>query len=257
MTNSMGTKNKNIEENIEDLNKRVAFLQDVILNMKVQVDLISRSIAEEDYISELTKLADDNMELFLNERPPDCLLLDECTTFMERGTLKILRNFMENGPNSAINLINNYKEFIKTSPEVKKCPNGACMQNAGKVIFMLENLIKSAKDKEKIKAKDLYSKRQELSLLESSEVESNLLTPITNQTRIKILKILNKGSKYYNQLEGEVGIKGGPFYFHLKKLKDARYIEQEGDKGPYSITYSGLKILKFLYDLREELSLIV
>ena len=77
------------------------------------------------------------------------------------------------------------------------------------------------------------------------------------QLNLEILKILNKGSKYYNQLEAEVGIKGGPFHFHLKKLMKSGYVEQEGNKGPYSITLSGLKVLKFLYDLREELSLIV
>ena len=66
-------------------------------------------------------------------------------------------------------------------------------------------------------------------------------------------KNLRKGGKTYSQLEIQMGIKAGHLIFHLEKLINAGYVAQE--KRIYVITVNGLKALKFLFNLREELHL--
>ena len=257
MNNSDEQRFTKIDKNLEDLNKKVSFLQDLILNMKLNIEIMAKSKAEEHFLPELTVIADDNLELFLEKRPLNCHLLEKCSTSIEKGTVEILRTFTEKGANSAIELINSYNDYAMTNPEVKTCPDIECLKNATQVFVTLVKLIKSTKKKATKQTKDLYSISRESSVVEGSEEECNLLTPLSNKMRLKILKTLSNGSHFYNQLERQVGIKGGRFHFHLKKLIDASYVYQEQDKGPYKITMSGLKALKFLVDLKEELSMIV
>ena len=246
----------NVDKKFEKLNKRISVLQDLILHMKTEFELLTRSKIEKECFSEMAITTDDNIKHFLDERPSNCQLLDECTIFMEKGVLKILRVFVEKGAKSAIEKINLYKQFTKTNPKIKKCPNKICLTNAIEVFKKLEQLIGSSKETSTKLTKDLFSINRELSLIEGNEEECNLLSPLANEIRLKILKILSKGGRYYTQLEREIGLKGGHFHFHLDKLIEARYVIQEEEKGPYLITTNGLKALKFLYELKQEMILV-
>ena len=64
---------------------------------------------------------------------------------------------------------------------------------------------------------------------------------------------LRKGGKSYSLLEKFTGIKAGHLRFHLEKLINGGYIIKE--KKNYILTINGLKVLKFLYELRAELTL--
>jgi len=78
------------------------------------------------------------------------------------------------------------------------------------------------------------------------------MSALGNETRIKILKELSKGNMLYTQLERKLGLRGGHFHFHLNNLIKANYIIQEKETGSYSIETSGLKALKFLFELSKE-----
>ena len=244
-----------IDNKLEDMDKKISFLQDLVLRIKINLEIIARGKAEEHFLPELAVIADDNLELFLEKRPLNCQLLEKCSTFIEKGTVEILRTFSEKGANSAIHLINTFREYTLTDPEVKKCSDLECFKNASDVFRTLEKLIKSIKRKAAKQAKALYSIGRASRMIEGSEEECNLLSPLSNETRLKILKSLSTGSLYYNQLERQVGIKGGPFHFHLKKLIEAGYVEQDEDK-IYKIANNGLKALKLLMELKGELLII-
>ncbi len=241
-----------VEKSFETLNSKIENLQDLVLFMKSRLDYVVRNKVDEYSLSKLTIIADDNLEEFLDVRPPTCQVLDECTTLVERKTFKVLRLFMEKGAKSAVNLINSYIEFSKTAPIVNKCPDDKCLEKALKIFKTLEELIITS---EEISVKELFSLRDEMIIEDGCEEEMcELLSPLSNVIRLKILKNLFKGPKYYSQLENQIGVKGGHLLHHIKNLKNAHYItkkEQKGSYSKYSITDRGIKALKFLNELKD------
>ena len=243
-------------EKFDQIDKKFTVLQDLILNMKMGFDLIARSKMENESIIELTTITEDNLKYFLKERFQTCKSLDHCTTFIESSSLKILRVYMKKGPKSALKLLDSYKNYLIKYVEAGKCSDNKCMKNAIKNFKSLYEIINFSEEKALKYNRDLFSKLREYDITEESEkIECKLLSPLSNEIRLKILKILGKGGAYYAQLEREVGLKGGHFNFHLDKLIEADYVSQKDEKGPYSITTNGLKVLRFLFELRQEVCL--
>jgi len=72
----------------------------------------------------------------------------------------------------------------------------------------------------------------------------NLLEPLANPVRLKILTSLYEGKKNFSKLSQVIELKGGHLIFHLKKLLDSRLIAQEDNKGDYIITQKGVDAIK-------------
>ena len=246
-----------LDQKFDQLNKKISTLQDFVLYMKADFDLISKSKMENESLTELTSITETNLNHFLDKRPQICKSLDRCTTLIERCTLKTLRVYMKKGPKFALKLLDSYTKISLKFVETGRCSDSKCMDNAVQIFKTLTGTINSSDRKALKSNKALFSKLMEYNSAKKNEKEEcKLLTPISNEIRLKILKILGKGGTYYSQLERQVGLKGGHFQFHLDKLVEASYVSREGEKGPYSITTNGLKVLKFLFDLRQDLALI-
>ncbi|MFX0071631.1 MAG: winged helix-turn-helix domain-containing protein, partial [Candidatus Hermodarchaeota archaeon] len=188
-----------------------------------------------------------------DKRPKNCKLLDSCTTLIEKSTFKILKKYMNKGPSAALKLLKKYDEVSTNYIKTGKCPDEKCLDNSLKIIKSLEDIFRSSEQTFIKQTKDLFSQVNEYCMSEGTEKnECKLLSPLTNETRLKILKVLNRGGAYYTQLERNVGLKGGHFHFHLNKLINAGYISQEEEKGPYLITTRALKALKFMHDMKQE-----
>jgi DNA-binding transcriptional ArsR family regulator len=130
------------------------------------------------------------------------------------------------------------------------CLDKSCLANAKLTLTSLKEFLEISKEKSVSDFKELLKQEEEFALFEGNEkIESKLMSVLGNETRIKILKELTKGSKYYTQLEGALGLKGGHFHFHLKELKNAKYVRK--DK-LYHITTKGLKALRFLFEISKE-----
>jgi hypothetical protein len=56
---------------------------------------------------------------------------------------------------------------------------------------------------------------------------AKLLSPFSNEQRIRILKMLLEGDKLSSELIQTTGLEGGQLYHHLKELALAEYIEQK------------------------------
>jgi DNA-binding transcriptional ArsR family regulator len=246
-------KNTPIHQELEDLNKNISFLQDLVLKMKIQLDLLTQTKYKEDNISLLTITADEEVQSFLKHRPRDCHILEQCTTMIEKGALKVLRVFIEKGPNAATHLLHTYIQKIDNAQSKQICPDEQCLAKALHVYEALKRLIYTARTEKKKSSQRIYDSKDDFASLEDIEKEYQLISPLSNEKRIRILKILSNGSLYYNQLEDKLGIKGGHFHFHLEKLLEVDYITQKESKGPYSITKNGMKALELLYDLKEEI----
>ncbi len=242
-----------ISEQLKAIDSKVNLLQDVLYGMKNELDLIKKSRIQENYFSHITKIGED-LEKFLDNRPKDCNILDYCTTLTEKGIFRILKTLLEKGEEEAIIKIDKYLKFSESDPASESCPNKKCLINAMEPFRLLKDLIIDSKELSARYFEELTLLEQEPDLEEANEEQLiDILTPLSNVIRLRILKYLSKGGKYYSQLEDSTGIKAGHLLFHIQKLKEVGFVIQENKK--YLITLNGRKALNLISGLRRELSL--
>lgn len=82
-----------------------------------------------------------------------------------------------------------------------------------------------------------------------SEDITELIVPLANPERIKILKELSENGKYFTELMKETNLSHSPLTFHLNILEKAGYIKQEFTRGRYIITPLGETALHILAEL--------
>lgn len=70
----------------------------------------------------------------------------------------------------------------------------------------------------------------------------NVLTPLADLYRLKILSMLIKGDRTSTEIGRELNIEGGQLYHHLDQLLKNHYIERV-DRGLYSIVSDGWQAL--------------
>lgn len=247
------TRFDNFDDSLEVLNKKIVFLQDIILNLKEKFEIINRNNITQEFLVQLTTEADKNFDHFLNERPTHCHITDKCTTIAEKAIFKILRIFIDSGPSEALDYIKDFRNKAMKLSKEENCPDKMCFNNIYNIFKTLANLINTSFDSSLSRTKELISIGYELSFEEGAEGElCKLIAPLSNEKRLVILKTLSKGGKYYTQLEKEIGIKGGHLIHHLKSLMDVGYIEKS--EGKYMISINGLMILRFLNKLKLEIT---
>jgi DNA-binding transcriptional ArsR family regulator len=86
--------------------------------------------------------------------------------------------------------------------------------------------------------------------LNISRLVEDVLEPIANSVRLKILVSTYEGKKSFAKLSQLTGLKGGHLLFHLKKLLDAGLVAQEDNKGDYVVTQRGVEVAKKIFVLQ-------
>ncbi len=246
-----GKKGVEIAEKLAEINRNITNLQDLILSMKTTLETVTRREIERECLAKLTLKTNENVEKFLRERNPECSIKDWCTRRVEKAASMVLRAFMEQGTKSAIEQVKYHVNAATRHSGEIKCPDETCFKNAINTFKGLEEILE-ASSKESAKLTTVYSPQGRSRFVEIKEEEiCELLAPLSNVTRLKILKNLEKGGKNFAQLERQMGIRGGHLQFHLNNLIQAGYVNQEKPQGKYLITVRGLKALRFTYALRE------
>jgi len=242
-----------IDEKFAFLDNKITIPQDLILNMKNEFDLINRTKIDNQYMAELANLSEINLDHFICERPSDCKVLDKCTILVGKTTMKFLNTYLKKGITPAQELLDSFINYCEEYLNAGKCHDKTCMYNLINGYTSLRGLLKANQIITDDMTSNLLNKKHLYNILDGSEKEdSKLLTPLSNELRIKILKIVSKGGIYYSQLEREIGLKGGSFHFHLEKLIEGGYVTQESEKGPYIATINGLRALKFIFELKKQ-----
>ncbi len=240
-----------IDERLEKINRNITHLQDLILYMKTALETVTSREIEKKCLSQLTLKTNENINKFLKESPSECNLRDWCTRRVEKATSLILRAFMEQGAIPALEQVRYHSEAASRHFKEMPCPDETCFKNIIDTFKTLEELLENSKEASMKFAEDLYSPRSWADFEEVAEEEvCDLLSPLSNVTRLKIMKNLAKGGKSYAQLERQIGIKGGHLQFHLNNLINAGYVTQEKPQGKYLITMKGLNALRFLIELK-------
>jgi len=104
--------------------------------------------------------------------------------------------------------------------------------------------------------KKRYRKQEKQSSISEEELEdfyfrgSELLSALSDQKRLRMLKELEKEPLRQSDLSEKTDIKGGNFKHHISILRDEGLVHQEGVRERYMLTFAGreaLKLAEFLY----------
>ncbi len=238
---------KAINKKINDLNNKVTALQDIILTMHNDFKIFFEANLRTKSIPQLDQETNKCYKGFLADIPSDCKFRTQCSLIIENEVFKVLRIYELTGPSESLKYLEG--TIIKLKKLIKKsnCRNENCINNAFKIFTILTELISEPHEKH-LNANFIEDISPNANFFndELDEAISELLAPLSNNLRIKILKELSKGSKSFTQLEQEIKIQGGHLQHHLKYLIKANYVEKKGD---YHLTTSGLIILKYLNNL--------
>lgn len=74
-------------------------------------------------------------------------------------------------------------------------------------------------------------------------VSAEVFAALGNEHRVRILKELETGGMYANELEEEIPVSASTLSKHLKTLEEQGLVHQEASRGRYLITLSGRKAL--------------
>jgi len=72
---------------------------------------------------------------------------------------------------------------------------------------------------------------------------AKLLSPFSNEQRIRILQLLMESPRTSSELSEATGLEGGQLYFHLKELALVGFVEQP-ERGKYGLTEKGCMAIR-------------
>jgi hypothetical protein len=242
-----------IDEKLEEINNNIMFLKDLILYTSTSLEIVAQNENKRDYLSESKPIIDNKVDKFLKKRVSSCDMRDWCAGHVDKVVSKVLHTYIKQGTQPASKKIKNYLKTANKYLEQKICDIN-CLENVVNVYKTLDNLIENSR-KIPLKNNKNYNMRKNISDFKDFKEEEicNLLTPLSNATRLQILKTLGISGKNFAELERHLGRNGGHLQFHLNNLIQAEYITQEKPKGKYTISLKGIKVLRFLFELKENL----
>ncbi|PWI48337.1 hypothetical protein CEE45_07005 [Candidatus Heimdallarchaeota archaeon B3_Heim] len=97
---------------------------------------------------------------------------------------------------------------------------------------------------------DMYASIPEEELDQFYQRGAELLSALSDQKRLQMLKELEKEPLRQSDLSEKTNIRGGNFKHHITILKDEGLVHQEGVRERYMLTFAGreaLKLAEFLY----------
>ncbi len=92
-------------------------------------------------------------------------------------------------------------------------------------------------------------KALDITAIPEENIVTDVLEPISNKTRIQILKALYYEAKTFSALSELTGLRAGNLLFHLQKLLGSGMIIQRHEGGDYMITDKGYKVLVMINDI--------
>ena len=172
----------------------------------------------------------------------DCNVIDNCTNYIERAVTEIIQTYFNKGSQPALDLLDFYLNPLLKNKSATNCFDEHCLGNFRNVLQTLRESIESSRHAHVQLSAEIFAPAKWAGQKQVGEEEiCTRLVPLVNVTRLRILKILEKGGRNYASLERETGIKAGHLRFHLNKLITAGYVSHEKPQGRYLITRNGLK----------------
>ncbi|HEY3274441.1 MAG TPA: winged helix-turn-helix domain-containing protein [Methanocella sp.] len=136
---------------------------------------------------------------------------------------------------------------IRERAPYKRC--GTCLNEASRLFEKEVSLMQSLQ---------IYgseeNRRTSISELPEEDFVSGVLDPLSNKSRLQILKALYVETKTFSALSELTGLRGGNLLFHLQKLLDTGMIIQKHEGGEYLIAEKGFTVLNKINEVHAALS---
>jgi hypothetical protein len=91
--------------------------------------------------------------------------------------------------------------------------------------------------------------------MDEDKVYKEVIDPLANPQRLEIMKSLMDKTQSYSLISHLTGLKGGNLLFHLQKLISTGMIVQSHERGDYSLTEKGNKVLRYITMVSLEIGL--
>ena len=182
----------------------------------------------------------------LEQVSADCPMTKKCVPLLSKNLLTILNQLRENyvSAEDIVQIKRDHEEVFKLCTH-EKC--GPCITESRKLFLEKVKLLKHA---------GVYTEcDDEVKIHEISEEEivARLGEPLSNITRVKILKSLISEPKSFADLSNITNLRGGNLLFHLEKLLHSGMILQKGERKDYMITPQGYELLLSAAELMEKI----
>ncbi|MDR3222853.1 MAG: winged helix-turn-helix domain-containing protein [Methanobrevibacter sp.] len=92
---------------------------------------------------------------------------------------------------------------------------------------------------------------KKISEINENVIVKNILDPISNKHRLKILKSIALEPQTFSALSQLTNLKGGNLLFHLQKLQGNDFIFQKQEHGEYILTTKGFNIINTVVSFQE------
>jgi DNA-binding transcriptional ArsR family regulator len=232
---------------LKDIDDKMTILQDMILKMKINFDLLLENQTNKDIDSHVIESAELMLNRFLDNRPLDCEVINQCTTLTQKVLMKVIRVYLSRGHSDADELMDNFLNSINSYYQNGICRNFSCLDNAKQILLSLKEFLDKIDQAKFLCLRNFLDRENNYQFTVGNEKkESRIMSALGNEIRLKILKELSKGSNHYTQIERILGLKGGHFRFHLNELINAELVQAGTNDKLYYITTKGLEALNML-----------
>lgn len=195
------------------------------------------------YADQMEEGLDKNLERLIRE---DCGKRGRCIDSFKAyltGLLRVIRKGELKDTLAALDA--KISEVEDTVQDIFDAPCKLCQMN------LLDTLRKEKRAFQKIAALEPFRKDEKIEgVVDMSFLVENVLEPLANSARLKILSTTYNGRKSFSELSEITDMRGGHLIFHLSKLLSAGLITQGEKKGDYVITSRGVDAIRKLLTLQ-------
>jgi hypothetical protein len=128
----------------------------------------------------------------------------------------------------------------------------ACIQNELDVLNSNERLLTQLRSI-KTPALTLEQGKATVDSLDPASAAEHLLEPLSNKTRLTIMKSVFKGENRFTDFAKATGLEGGQLLYHIRKLVYSGHLTQFESKD-YVLTRMGMRSMILIAQLNQELS---
>jgi predicted transcriptional regulator len=203
------------------------------------------SSLKNEFINSMNGYMLDKIDPELEERMVNpCDMREQCKSIFRKYLKKHTDDLTpDNISNGRISKSLDEFEIIKKNKQKEDC--NICFNEVSNIFESHVGLIKSIQLYDNQKDDD----EKKISDIDEKKLVKSVLTPISHEKRLKILKSIASEPQTFSSLSNLVSLKGGNLIFHIDKLQKSDLIFQKQDHKEYMLTTKGFKVIQLLLNI--------
>lgn len=183
-----------------------------------------------------------------------CQNKDRCLSSLGDGMESAADRFIAGDAQGAERMIDEMERMV--SGECSPCMDGSCSKEAVETLHRVKAILSIYHNlAERLGHHRSEGFPPEPSSEVSPEDTEEVLAPLANAWRVKVLRALRSGERSLTDIGRSVSLRTGHLQFHLRALIEAGYVKADRRRHLYSITARGSTALRGAEDLASQLRL--